>query len=284
MLDQLTIRGRLVAAAMKLAAERPWREVTLPDIAAAANVSLVDVRNEFDSKGDVLAAFVRMVDDAVLARVPQRSGSQPARDALFEVIMSRFDVLAAYKPALKSIGAAWPMDAVAGARHRPIAGVDAAGCRYPQRRRRRPGARRRSRCGVRFGLSHVAGDNDPGLAKTMAALDRRLRRGESTLQCFDAAVSKLCGFLDRCAAAARPRTGPAKAGADPNTSADPAATVPPGALVATSQGDRYSGTEMMARRPPIELSPSVMSPPWLLAMSRAMARPSPVLPSSWLRA
>ncbi len=230
MLDQLTIRGRLVAAAMKLAAERPWREVTLPDIASAANVSLVDVRNEFDTKGDVLAAFVRMVDDAVLARVPQRSGSQPARDALFEVIMSRFDVLAAYKPALKSIAAAWPMDAVAGARHRPIAGVDAAGCRHPQRRRRRPGARRRSRCGVRLGLSHVAGDNDPGLAKTMAALDRRLRRGESTLQCVDAAVSKLCGFVNRCAAAARTRTRPAEAGADPNTSADPAATVPPGAL------------------------------------------------------
>ncbi len=46
----------------------------------------------------------------------------------------------------------------------------------------------------------------------------------------------------------------------------------------------YSGTEMMARSPPIELSPSVMSPPWLLAMSRAMARPRPLLPPSWLRA
>ena len=34
---------------------------------------------------------------------------------------------------------------------------------------------------------------------------------------------------------------------------------------------------MMARRPPIELSPSAMSPPWLLAMSRAMARPRPVV-------
>ncbi|MDP1908433.1 MAG: helix-turn-helix domain-containing protein [Hyphomicrobium sp.] len=70
MLDQLTIRGRLVAAAMKLAAERPWREVTLAQIAATAGVSLVDVRREFDTKADVLAAFVRSVDDAVLARAP----------------------------------------------------------------------------------------------------------------------------------------------------------------------------------------------------------------------
>ena len=50
MLDQLTIRGRLVAAAMKLAAERPWREVTLAQIAETAGVSLVDVRGAFDSK------------------------------------------------------------------------------------------------------------------------------------------------------------------------------------------------------------------------------------------
>lgn len=45
-----------------------------------------------------------------------------------------------------------------------------------------------------------------------------------------------------------------------------------------------SGTVMIARRPPIELWPSVMSPPWLRAMSRAMARPRPELPLSWLRA
>ena len=230
MLDHLTIRGRLVAAAMKLAAERPWREVTLPDIAAAANVSLVDVRNEFDSKGDVLAAFVRMVDDAVLARVPQRSGSQPARDALFEVIMSRFDVLAAYKPALKSIAAAWPMDpslvrAIARSQAWMLraAGIRSEGL---------DGQVRAAGLAAVYASAYRTwlGDDDPGLAKTMAALDRRLRRGESTLQCVDTAVSKLCGFVNCCAATARTRARPAEVGTDPKAAADPAATVPPGAL------------------------------------------------------
>ena len=46
----------------------------------------------------------------------------------------------------------------------------------------------------------------------------------------------------------------------------------------------YSGTLNIALSPPSELSPSVMSPPWLLAMSRAMARPNPVLLLSTLRA
>ena len=230
MLDHLTIRGRLVAAAMKLAAERPWREVTLPDIAAAANVSLVDVRNEFDSKGDVLAAFVRMVDDAVLARVPQRSGSQPARDALFEVIMSRFDVLAAYKPALKSIAAAWPMDpslvrAIGRSQGWMLraAGIRSEGL---------DGQVRAAGLGAVYASVYRTwlSDDDPGLAKTMAALDRRLRRGESTLQCVDAAVSKFCCFVRSCGEAARKRTRQSEAGAPPSTSADPAATVPPGAL------------------------------------------------------
>lgn len=229
MLDQLTIRGRLVAAAMKLAAEHPWSEVTLAKIAETAGVSLVDVRNEFDSKGDVLAAFVRYVDDAVLARVPQRSGTQPARDALFEVVMSRFDVLSSYKPALKSIAATWPVDAP----------VVRAFCQSQAWMLRAAGIRSEGLDGQlrAAGLGTVyasvyrtwLGDDDPGLARTMAALDRRLRRGERTLQSIDEAVSRFCSFANACACAARKPTKPASA-STPEPGTDAAASVPPGAL------------------------------------------------------
>src|SRR5262249_39186778 len=47
---------------------------------------------------------------------------------------------------------------------------------------------------------------------------------------------------------------------------------------------RYTGTRTVARSPPSGLSDSVISPPCERAMSRAMARPRPVPPSSWLRA
>src|SRR5262249_35911096 len=47
---------------------------------------------------------------------------------------------------------------------------------------------------------------------------------------------------------------------------------------------RYTGTRTVARSPPIGLSESRISPPCERAMSLAMARPSPVPPSSWLRA
>jgi AcrR family transcriptional regulator len=228
MLDQSTIKGRMVAAALKLATERPWREVTLANIAETAGVSLVDVRREVDSKSDVLAAFVRMVDDAVLARAPHRTGTQPARDALFEVIMSRFDVLTAYKPALKSIAASWTIDpSVACAVGRSQAWMlRAAGIRAEglEGQARAAGLAAVYASVYRTWLS----DDDPGLAKTMAALDRQLRRGERVLQEVDGAFAKLCGFMKSCCDSVRKRSTPRSPTPEPGT--DAAASVPPGAL------------------------------------------------------
>ena len=46
-------------------------------------------------------------------------------------------------------------------------------------------------------------DDDPGLARTMAALDRSLRRGERAMQWLD----DICGFLPRFTARRRRREG-----------------------------------------------------------------------------
>ena len=201
MLDQSTIKGRLVAAAMRLAAERPWSEVTLAQIAEAAGVNLVDVRNHLTSKGEVLAAFVRMVDDAVLAKAAQRKQTpsrqqtekEPARDALFDVVMSRFDILAPYKAGLKSIARAWPSDAslaCAVARSQAwmlrAAGIRADGIEG--------NVRAMGLAGVYASVYRTwLGDDDPGLGKTMAVLDRRLRSGERALKTIDEGTARLCG-------------------------------------------------------------------------------------------
>ncbi|MEE8578459.1 MAG: TetR/AcrR family transcriptional regulator, partial [Hyphomicrobium sp.] len=89
MLDLTTTNGRIVAAALRLAGERPWDGITLVDIGDAASVSLVDLRKTFNSKGEILAAFTRAIDDEVVARAPKRAQDQSSRDAIFEVVMSR---------------------------------------------------------------------------------------------------------------------------------------------------------------------------------------------------
>jgi AcrR family transcriptional regulator len=216
MLDLSTPKGRIVAAALRLAGERPWRDVTLADIATAANVRLVDLHREFDTRGEILAAFVRAVDDVLLARMPERSPGDTTspRDAIFEVVMSRFDALAPYRLALKSIAESWPADpallralAVSSAWMLRAARIEPDGF---------GGKVRTAGLGAVYAsvFRTWLDDDDPGLARTMAALDRRLRRGERTLQSLDDVTTRLCSI----ACAFRP---PTRRAAEPGPAAAP---------------------------------------------------------------
>lgn len=182
MFDQFTPKGRVLAAALDCAARKSWDEVTLLDIAEAAKLPLVDLRGEFSSKTDIIAALLRAVDDEVLKRAPKRAEGQAARDVLFDIVMSRFDALLPYKAALKSIHASGPADlALAGpflaSMHWMLqaAGIGTDGAAG--------GLRVTGLATVYASVFRVwLEDDDPGHARTMAALDRRLRRGERAMR------------------------------------------------------------------------------------------------------
>jgi ubiquinone biosynthesis protein COQ9 len=202
MLDLSTPKGRIIAAALRLAAERPWADVTLTDIAKAADVNLSELRREFNSKAEIVAAFVRAVDDEVLARAPKRAPGQSSRDALFDVVMSRFDVMAPYRAALSSIAATWTLDP---ALLRALAQSPAWMLRAADiRAEGLDGQLRATGLGAVYGsvFRTWLKDDDPGLARTMAALDRRLRRGEETLDAIDGFAKRVCdaaeGFRRAC--------------------------------------------------------------------------------------
>jgi AcrR family transcriptional regulator len=182
--------GVVVTAALRLAAERPWRDVRLIDIAEAAGTDLATLRRRFVSKGAILAAFARQIDDVVLAAARRPAEGQSPRDALFEVVMSRLDALAPHRAALKSIAADTGLDPalIAGFLSSQAGMLDAAGIDTD-------GIEGRVKVA---GLASVYAsvlrtwldDDDPGLARTMAALDRRLRRGERALEAVDSVVSR----------------------------------------------------------------------------------------------
>jgi ubiquinone biosynthesis protein COQ9 len=200
MLDQTTRKGRILAAALSCAAGKSWAEVTLSDIAEAAKLPLAEFRDEFTSKTEIIAALVRAVDDEVLKRAAKPGESQEKRDALFDIVMTRFDVLGPHKAALKSIHASGPADfALAGpflsSQHWMLeaAGIATDGP---------TGALRVAGLGLAYAsvFRTWLEDDDPGLARTMAALDRALARGQ-----------RWSGFLDgvlrmaSCAGRRRPR-------------------------------------------------------------------------------
>lgn len=189
MIDQTTLEGKIITAAFDLAASPGWADVSLRDIADAAGCSLADVMEQFSDKDDVLAVFVEHVDRKMLADAGDVEREQSSRDAVFEVIMSRFDAMTPYRAGLMSImktrtpGFVSDPQTIRMAlktqnRILQAAGIDTSGA---------PALLRQ------LGLSRIYGqvfhvwldDDDPGMARTMAALDRRLRQGEQTLRTID---------------------------------------------------------------------------------------------------
>src|SRR5829696_245003 len=96
-------RQSAVEALMALAAERDWSDIELRDIAEEAGLTLVELRRLYPSKGAILAAFSRSIDEIVLEGIDQEMETEPARERLFDVLMRRIDALQPYKPAIENI-------------------------------------------------------------------------------------------------------------------------------------------------------------------------------------
>lgn len=179
---EASARDRLVDAALVLAERQGWRRTGLAEIAAEAGLSLAETYDAVPSKLALLAAFHRRIDRAALAQAGDAEA--PPRDRLFDALMRRFDALAPHRPALRAIlrdsrgdpalllGAAalvhsmaWMLEA---------AGIPASGLRG--------GVRAPLLSGLYLLVLRVFLDDDStDLAKTMAALDRQLRRSETIL-------------------------------------------------------------------------------------------------------
>jgi len=178
------VEAAIIDAAMALAAERPWSDLALADIAAAAGIGLIDLYRLFRSKTAILVAFARRLDAATVALPPEPDA--PKRDRLFELLMHRFDLLSPYKPGLKGLARdarRGHLDGLALACHLPRAlawTLEAAGV---------PASGFKGRVRIKIlALAYLAAvrawltDDSPDLAKTMAALDKSLKRVEPLLR------------------------------------------------------------------------------------------------------
>lgn len=95
--------ARIVDGALALAAREGWARIGLADIAAEAGLPLSELLTHFRSKGAIQAAFMRRIDEQVVAGTDSESLDQPARDRLFDVLMRRFDALSAHKEAVRAM-------------------------------------------------------------------------------------------------------------------------------------------------------------------------------------
>ena len=185
MVKKADIPDHVIDTALKLAAERSWHDLSLAEIAEAAGLPLSKVNAVFPSKSAILDAFSRRVDAAVLTGSEPDESEGSACDRLFDVLMRRFDALDPQKEALGNLLLDQARD--------PLAAVRGA-----KRLRRSMAlmleAARLSSSGLR-GAVRIKGlaliylstlriwlrDDSADMARTMAALDRRLHGAESLI-------------------------------------------------------------------------------------------------------
>jgi AcrR family transcriptional regulator len=179
-------RDAIVQALMHLAALKDWHEIEIADVARQAGVSLSEFRDLFPSKGAILGAFSRMIDMKVLEGTSEDLAGEPARERIFDVLMRRIDALTPYKASLRRMTRDLQFDPMSLAALNKVAlnsqrfmlaaaGISTEG---------RLGALKLQGAVLVFGktLRTWLHDDDPSLARTMARLDRELRRGEGILE------------------------------------------------------------------------------------------------------
>ena len=189
-----TNREKIIAALMALLAERRIEEISFGDIAGRAGLSLAECRAEFGSLLAVLTAEVKEIDRQVLVGGDPEVAGEPPRERLFDVLMRRLEALAPHKAAIRSLmrsarrnpGLALALNRMAVRSQQwmlAAADMDAAGPR---------GMLRAQGLALLYAsvLRTWVDDEDPGQARTMAALDRELARGAR----FGALLDDVCGI------------------------------------------------------------------------------------------
>src|SRR5512144_2877623 len=187
---------RILQAALALAKERGWRRTSLADIAARAEVSLLDLYRECSSKTAIL---LRLIDSTDLAALAQgaAAAADSRRDRLFDLLMRRFGALQSRREGMVAILRDLPFDPMtllclsarlgrSMAWMLEAAGISSEGC---------AGWFRAKGLALIYldALRVWMKDDSPDLARTRAAVDKGLRRADRIACSLPMAVRRDAG-------------------------------------------------------------------------------------------
>jgi AcrR family transcriptional regulator len=172
----------LLVLAFEEIAERGWAGFRLAALADRAGVPLVEVRRQLSGRGAILAGLNRRVDEAMLSFERAELEGLPPRDRVFELIMRRLDAMAPFRAGLRRLAREGLCDP---------AMMLLTACRIDRSMAWLQEAAELRTSGLRASLGRRAlgavylqtlrvwfRDESVDLAKTMAELDKQLRRIE----------------------------------------------------------------------------------------------------------
>ena len=172
----------LVGLAFTLIGERGWRGFSFAELARRAELPLAQVYAELPDRCALLRALGRRLDAEMLALDASELEGMSPRERVFELIMRRFDAMAAVKPALRSLardGAGDPALTAAG-----LCNVGRLATRLLDAAETEDGPAahliaRHVLAAIYVRVFNVWLDDDTvDLARTLAELDRRLQQAE----------------------------------------------------------------------------------------------------------
>jgi AcrR family transcriptional regulator len=211
-------RDRAIASFLALLTEQPFEQVGMAQIAADAGLSLADLRAEFNSTLSILAAHIKEVDRAVLAADTADMEEESPRERLFDVLMRRLEILEPHRDAVRSLlrsagrnpGLALALNGLSVRSQQwmlTAAGIGASGPK---------GVLRAQGLALLYAnvLRTWVDDDDKGSARTLAALDRELARGQR----FAGLLDELCRIPERACALTR-RSRPTRRGRESRAAA-----------------------------------------------------------------
>ncbi|MEJ1160749.1 TetR/AcrR family transcriptional regulator [Prosthecomicrobium sp. N25] len=204
-------RQKIVDGLLSLVSDREFDRIGFGEIADKAGLTLAQLRQAYDGKFAMLEDFTRRIDQEVIGEEDEGMEAEPVRDRLFDVLMRRFDALAPYKAAVAGLlrsarrdpllAAALNTNAVTSMRWMlSAAGLDRGGLMGLAR------AQALALAWARV-LQVWLEEEDPGLAKTMKALDAALKRLERIGRGAER-LERALGPLGRCLPGGRRRRTP----------------------------------------------------------------------------
>lgn len=195
MTEPLDTTSRLVTAAFDLIPEQGWAGLSLADMAEKADVPQDEMRRVFPCKASLLTGLAAWVEGRAQETPPVFEEEDTIRDRLFELMMERLDILAEHRPAVAAILRDLPRAPLSALPAVPAllrhvggileeAGVAAGPPVGP--------LRCKGLAGVWLATIAVwVDDESPDNARTMAALDRNLRRVEPLAQMLSPVSQRL---------------------------------------------------------------------------------------------
>ncbi len=175
---------KVILNALELAEDQGWEYTTLRDIAEKSGLTMPELFEVVEDKGDILILFGRMIDQQVLEGVDLNADdSLSARENLFDIMMDRYESLNVYRAGVTALLDSMvidPKQVIISFPHicksmnwmLEASGIETSGIK---------GAIKvAGLSGVYIKVLRVWKDDESkDLAKTMAALDKALDRSES---------------------------------------------------------------------------------------------------------